>query len=118
MLSEGAESLLLVKWGLRPFQSGSEGGRGWNFDVGLNAGGFPVALGVGVNGAVFGNGHPVVIVDAMPYTSVGTPGSSFADDSGALQHFQVVGELLRSGDGGGGREDKDGLVREFATGNR
>jgi hypothetical protein len=68
--------------------------------------------------AAFGNEHAEVVVDLVPDTRVRTAGGNFADDDGTLQHVQIVGELLRAGNGGGRGEDVNRLIGESAAGNR
>ena len=64
--------------------SGFEGCCGGDFDVGSDAGRFPVGFGIWIDGAVFGDGYSIVIVDAMEYACVRAASGGFTDDGGAL----------------------------------
>jgi hypothetical protein len=73
-------------------------------------------LTVGIDGAAFGNEHAEVVIDLVPDTRVRTTGGNFADDDGTLQHFQIVGELPRAGNGGGRGEDVNRLMASLLPG--
>ena len=77
------ETLFFLELGLGLSKGGLEGGGGGDFDVGSDSGCFPVGFRYGLT-ARFRDGHSVVIVDAMPYASVGAANGGFADDGGAL----------------------------------
>src|ERR1700735_4277498 len=96
----------------------SESVGGFDFDVGGDAHAFPIGDAVRIGDADFGNTDAVVVVDAMKCTDVGGSAGGLADDGGALEHFEVVGELLRGGEGEGRGEDVDGLAGEQTAGDR
>jgi len=61
---------------------------------------------------------PKVVVNAMPNSSVRAAACRFSDERSALQHFQVVAELLGAGKSRGRGQDVDRLVCKIVSGNR
>src|ERR1700691_2367547 len=54
-----------------------------------------------------------MIVNPSPDWNVAAPRSRFADNRGALQHFQIVAELLSAGKSCGTCQYISGLVRQL-----
>jgi hypothetical protein len=67
---------------------GGKGVGGFDFHVRLDTNAFPVVIGIGIDGALFGNAHAEVVVDAMEDACVGSAARGFADEGGAMEHFE------------------------------
>jgi len=65
-----------------------------NFHIGLHSDSLPIGLGDWVDSPCKRHSDHKVIIDAMPGDWVGTAPGDFADDRGAFEIFQVVGEFL------------------------
>src|SRR5437879_5058611 len=72
---------------------------GGDFDIGLVAAAFPVGVGDGIDGASEGNANPKMIVDAVAVNGMSAAAGGLADNGGAFQSLQVVGELFATGKG-------------------
>src|SRR5215218_9481875 len=68
---------------------------GGDFHVGLDAGALPVGLGDGAHGAPRGDEGAEVRAESVAAAGVGAAAGRLADERGALQVLEVVGELLR-----------------------
>src|SRR5258708_7714040 len=84
-----------------------EGLVGGDGDVGRDAGDRPVGRGVGVADAALADADAEVRIDAVEDADVSGPTGGFADDDGAMEHFEAVGEMLGGGICARRREDEE-----------
>src|SRR5580704_7067478 len=78
--------------------SSGKGVGGGNFDVGLDAGAFPVGFGDGVDSAGEGDTDHEMFVNAVAGDRMGAAAGGFADKGGAFQILEVVAKLLGAGE--------------------
>src|SRR5215831_15319270 len=83
------------------------------FYIRRDPGTLPVGLGDGVDGGCIGNSYGEVTVDPTGASHVRTACGCLAHKRGALQHLQVVAELLRPGKSRMGDQHVGGLVSEL-----
>src|SRR6185312_3219712 len=86
------------------------------FVVGRDAGTLPVGPGDGVDGAGDGDRDAEMRVDGEATDGMGAAAGRFADNRGALEVLEVVGELFGTREGSLGGEDVDGLRGEPLAG--
>ena len=104
--------------GTGEFEGDIESVGGGGFYIGRDADFGPVIFRIGIDGFDFGNAHAEVIVETVEDASVGSTSGGFSDEHGALEHFEVVGELFGTRGGSRGSEDEDRLIGKIAAGNR
>ena len=63
--------------------------------IGFDANSFPVGVAEGIDHLVLRDTYAEVVVDAVKHPGMSAAARCFADEGGALEHFQVVAELLR-----------------------
>src|SRR5579863_7145501 len=89
--------LLRMKFFSGELLRGGQSVGGGDFDVGLDASAFPIGVGDGINGAREGDTDSEVLGDAVAADRVRTASGGFADDGGALERLEVIGELFATG---------------------
>lgn len=102
--------------GTGEFEGDIESVGGGGFYIGRDADFGPVIFRIGIDGFDFGNAHAEVIVETVEDASVGSTSGGFSDEHGALEHFEVVGELFGTRGGSRGVRTKIGLSARLLPG--